>query len=371
MSARACELRGGESIPLQSELARSPGRYVVLILRRNIQQRAKVFSLYRKYRRGTRRNGVTVPKIPLRTAKIRGKCHGGWRNVCMRNDTPGFRVTFVNFAMISRRPACIFARLSRMPVSGSPRSQRRSRMFRSAPRSRPLCSALRDATIIMSYSCTRNVAPANRRWWIPGLQRGTRYKLVACNVARDIDSTASLSRKLRTLASARERESRWSERLIRLSRLASNLASNIDTSTLDDDDESGSASGARKRRGKNFPRGRTDPPSMTRGEGGCGRGEEEGRCPAGPSSSAKHGVTVTHAARLAESHLDNKMQSRGDKTRVVCSRGRTWDPSPVSRAAPPPIPLARVRVTVMEGGKKKSRVCRASGNLSPEATRNS
>jgi len=26
---------------------------------------------------------------------------------------------------------------------------------------------------------------------------------------------------------------------------------------------------------------------------------------------------------LAESHLDNKMQSRGDKTRVVCSRGRS------------------------------------------------
>lgn len=30
-----------------------------------------------------------------------------------------------------------------------------------------------------------------------------------------------------------------------------------------------------------------------------------------------------YPAWLAESHLDNKMQSRGDKTRVVCSRGRS------------------------------------------------
>lgn len=43
-----------------------------------------------------------------------------------------------------------------------------------------------------------------------------------------------------------------------------------------------------------------------------------------PSTPVKLSVTTTLAATsLAESHLDNKMQSCGDKTRVVCSRGRS------------------------------------------------
>lgn len=45
-------------------------------------------------------------------------------------------------------------------------------------------------------------------------------------------------------------------------------------------------------------------------------------------SSKVHRLVKRHpgydySAWLAESHLDNKMQSRGDKTRVVCSRGRS------------------------------------------------
>lgn len=68
-----------------------------------------------------------------------------------------------------------------------------------------------------------------------------------------------------------------------------------------------------------------------------------------------------YPAWLAESHLDNKMQSRGDKTRVVCSRGRSRTlrahVSYTRRELHPRLfHRSRILATVMEGGRKKSHV---------------
>jgi len=130
--------------------------------------------------------------------------------------------------------------------------------------------------------------------------------------------------------------------------LASNLASNIDISSRERSTrESRAEFGSGKRRGGNFPR-RT---SIARGQGGCdgsvrpweregeGEGERDGapRVRQAPRSTASRRY-VTRAARLAESHLDNKMQSRGDKTRVVCSRGRTRSSFSRLASCTPPSP---------------------------------